>query len=576
MNMDHDHPQFFAHTQAQQPLPPSARSIRSLHSSTPFSEPEGASPSPLPGQARVTNDVLQCIHGLKHLDDQQILDLLRVARGPGTNGAPYPPPFRPHADAVPDRFSVSTIDSRASSYLSIPSRAPSIFSNPRDSVSTTDTRWSCYTSASRLSQAPVVTTAKKFGCTFCDKTLKTKAYWKSHEEEFHEQAQRWKCPDCDQWFNAGKRFREHHYKCHACEKCEQSKDIGPGHPRKPSTCVKRAMHPMHNKDAWGCGFCAKLLGSWEERCDHVAQHFEDGASKSDWKFTNVITALLQQSQIANAWNNLLMAKHGDSQNWPHFTWDPKKTVSFTKYNKLRFELEQSWDGRPSDVDNLTQQLYELGTLEVKKEKTESIVMEAEVEAKVAPPSNDIDMEISVEPEYTRPPLPAPTPYQQPHWDAPSQETLKASNSSQLILPATTYVDSSFSQSLSNEFSQSTLFDSSFFNDPQLHQFDQMPSFMDYTTNELPPMNQIDPNRFSNQMSSPYMPPATPAPEPPPQTPTSQRVRLVSIASRRQQAPPPPPPKDRVPSQMGIRRIPDNPSRHASLASTSWHNEDQWG
>ncbi|KAF2493475.1 hypothetical protein BU16DRAFT_80963 [Lophium mytilinum] len=403
MNMDRDQPQFFAHP-ASQPLQNSSRSIRSLHNSTPFSEPEGASPSPHPNQARVTNDVLQCIHGLKHLDDQQILDLLRVAR---------------------DRFSISTIDSRASSYLSLPSRAPSIFSNPRDSVSTTDTRWSCYTSASRMSQAPSVTAAKKFGCTFCDKTLKTKAYWKSHEEEFHEQAQRWKCPDCDQWFNAGKRFREHHYKCHACEQCEQSKDVGPGHPRKPSTCVKKAMHPMHNKDAWGCGFCAKLLASWEERCDHIAQHFEDGAAKSDWKFTNVITALLQQSRISVAWNNYLATKHGESSYWPSFSWDPKKTASFTKYNRLRFALEDSWDPRTFDVNNLIQQTYELGAVESREQKTEPVLEIDVVEAKIVP-SNDIEMEmeISVEHEYRGPSHIDPPQYQQPHWEAPSQETLK--------------------------------------------------------------------------------------------------------------------------------------------------------
>lgn len=125
----------------------------------------------------------------------------------------------------PDRSSMSTLGSRASSYLSVPSsRVPSMMSDPRSSVASTDSSFTHYSAASsRLSTASsrlsTISTAstpapKNFACTFCDKALKSKPYWKSHEEEFHEQRLTWRCPDCEQIFHAGKRFREHHTKLH--------------------------------------------------------------------------------------------------------------------------------------------------------------------------------------------------------------------------------------------------------------------------------------------------------------------------------------------------------------------------
>jgi hypothetical protein len=120
---------------------------------------------------------------------------------------------------------MSTLGSRASSYLSVPSsRVPSMLSDPRSSIASTDSSFTHYSAASsRLSTASsrlsTISTAstpapKNFACTFCDKALKSKPYWKSHEEEFHEQRLTWRCPDCEQIFHAGKRFREHHTKLH--------------------------------------------------------------------------------------------------------------------------------------------------------------------------------------------------------------------------------------------------------------------------------------------------------------------------------------------------------------------------
>jgi hypothetical protein len=210
------------------------RPRRSLQSTTPLSSvTESVTSSPRhSGQNQFAPQLFDHVNALKHLDDQQILQLLSVARNGGqSNNSPggalfahaYPDGMRRSAA---DRSSMSTVGSRASSYLSVPSsRVPSMMSDPRSSIASTDSSFTHYSAASsRLSTASsnrlsTISTAstpapKNFACTFCDKALKSKPYWKSHEEEFHEQRLTWRCPDCEQIFHAGKRFREHHTKLH--------------------------------------------------------------------------------------------------------------------------------------------------------------------------------------------------------------------------------------------------------------------------------------------------------------------------------------------------------------------------
>jgi hypothetical protein len=112
---------------------------------------------------------------------------------------------------------------------------------------------------------------------------------------------------------------------------------------------------MHDKDAWGCGFCASLLTTWEERCEHIALHFEEKRSK--WNFTNVILGLLKQPDVSQAWSTTLTQKHGEEQNWPQFTWESKKC------NRLRYKLETKWDTRMFDIEKLVQETYELAEIE---------------------------------------------------------------------------------------------------------------------------------------------------------------------------------------------------------------------
>lgn len=185
--------------------------------------------------------------------------------------------------------------------------------------------------------------AKSYACTFCDQTFKHRAYWLTHEEELHEQPRRWTCPDCYRSFFAEKKYRKHHYESHGCTTCALKKDAErsltatercsvqgviegkEGKPVRSKTCAEKSMLRVHNKKAYGCGFCITLCRSWSERCEHVARHFEAGSTKSDWCFTNVVKSLLLQSELATVWEKFMSREHGtDRAAWPNFVWDRRE------------------------------------------------------------------------------------------------------------------------------------------------------------------------------------------------------------------------------------------------------------
>ncbi|KAF2874444.1 hypothetical protein BDV95DRAFT_332938 [Massariosphaeria phaeospora] len=580
------------------------RPRRSLQSSTPLSSvSESASPSPrLSGQGSL--EVIDHVNALKHLDDKQILFLLEAAR----NG-----------DRMrilgPDRSSMSTLGSR-SSYLSVPSsRVTSMLSDPRSSIASTDSSFTHYsaassrlsTASSRLSTISTTSAPKNFACTFCDKALKSKPYWKSHEEEFHEQRLTWRCPDCEQIFHAGKRFREHHTKLHGCENCKQPRESGQPTSRKASPCVKKYEIVMHDKDAWGCGFCEALLGTWEERCEHIAMHFEDKRTK--WNFTSVIMGLMKQPDITQAWNVLLSKRHGDQQNWPRFTWESKKC------NRLRYKLETKWDIRMFDVEKLVQETYDLAEIEPNDivpepvpepilDPTESVEQTETVDCKLetfdfVPDSqrlqsshglsSDHNTLMDLDPVETTPHIPHQS-LHQAQWPVStdmSQGSLSAND------PMGTFSDFSasmtavapdFSQPVTHGFHQPSWPNSGFVSTPDLVGFQQHGGFMNYNTTPKEVVS-VPTSQYANFSQYPRQ-------SVPPNflhysgSTNSRRYqpKLVNIpgSSHRisqQDHPPPPPPKDdnRF-SRIIMRRRPSNISQHTVISQRDigWNDEVNWG
>ncbi|KAF2259760.1 hypothetical protein CC78DRAFT_571676 [Lojkania enalia] len=579
------------------------RPRRSLQSSTPLSSvSESASPSPRPlsSQAQLTPEVIDHINGLKHLDDKQIFLLLEAAR----NGDRM---------RLPDRSSISSLGSRSSSYLSVPSsRVTSMLSDPRSSIASTDTSFSSFTAASsrlstassRLSTISTTSSPKNFACTFCDKALKSKPYWKSHEEEFHEQRLTWRCPDCEQIFHAGKRFREHHTKLHGCENCKQPRESGQPTSRKASPCVKKYEIVMHDKDAWGCGFCGCLLTTWEERCEHIALHFEEKRSK--WNFTNVILGLLKQADVAQAWNLFISQRHGEQQNWPKFTWESKKC------NRLRYKLETKWDPRGFDIEKLVSETYDLAEIEPNeiteptevvepvdckpetfecKPETFDFVSEQNTQLPTDNSLMDLDPAEATQ-SIPQPSLQQPTlePAQWPVSTDMSQNNMSTDNDMNTFEGFSTSMaamTTDFSQPVSQSYHQPSWPSAGFVSTPDLVSFQQPSAYMNYTPKEVVPVptsqyanftqfpRQSVPPNFLHHSNS---------------TNSSRRwtPKLINISSpshrashshSHQDQPPPPPPKDdhRF-SRMSMRRRPSNISQHTVVPhrDIGWNDEVNWG
>ncbi|PVH92367.1 hypothetical protein DM02DRAFT_281407 [Periconia macrospinosa] len=590
------------------------RPRRSLQNSTPLSSvTESASPSPrLSGNAAsLTPEVIDHINGLKHLDDKSILLLLEAARSGDRMRIPGP-----------DRSSMSTLGSRASSYLSVPSSRASILSDPRSSIASTDSSFTHYsaassrlsTASSRLSTISNTSAPKNFACTFCDKALKSKPYWKSHEEEFHEQRLTWRCPDCEQIFHAGKRFREHHTKLHGCENCKQPRESGQPTSRKASPCVKKYEIVMHDKDAWGCGFCACLLSTWEERCEHIAMHFEE--KKNKWNFTNVILGLLKQSDVSESWNRLMNQRHGEEQNWPRLTWESKKC------NRLRYKLETKWDTRVFDVDKIVADTYDLAEIEpndVPEPVTESTPEVPEltdgsdiVDCKMEPFdfSNDQRLHSSHGlggPEQALMDLDPVDPPQSMHQDMHTSQWPVSSDMSQAAMSQTTMTGDNgmgaftdfnthltpmatdFSQPMNHQGFQSNWPNAGFASTPDLVNFQQPTSYMNYNTAPKEVVS-VPTSQYANYAQFPRqsVPPNFMHQAPDPRDSRRFVPKLISIPSSSRPSssaamdhPPPPPPKDQHTnrfSRMIMRRRPSNISQHTvvSQRDIGWNDELQWG
>ncbi|KAF2843764.1 hypothetical protein M501DRAFT_985857 [Patellaria atrata CBS 101060] len=177
-----------------------------------------------------------------------------------------------------------------------------------------------------------------FTCTSCEVKFTRKWDWKHHEEEYHERWRKWPCPDCIQVFFSENKLRQHHRMAHNCEKCPHAKG---------------AVVLLEKKSAWGCGFCGVPLSTWEERCNHIAAHFEQREGKEKWEYGRVIMGLLSQPEVRPVWEALIFRLHGERDPWfGYFKWD-KKSVG-----KALEDLEYN---RPTrDIEHLVQTAYNIG------------------------------------------------------------------------------------------------------------------------------------------------------------------------------------------------------------------------
>ena len=171
--------------------------------------------------------------------------------------------------------------------------------------------------------------------------------WKKHMNNFHEPGKKaWQCSvnDCFQIFDKAKNFCQHHRKEHGC--------------RKSCTHADSAKKKDMNKRAFACGCesCQSLLFSWDEWRDHVAQHMENGMTKSQWQYNTLFRNLLRRPEVHPHWETLVAEGVFPYNVLSRFTWRPRNTGHL----KTQLEYMNSSD-LLKDASHLVLQAYENGT-----------------------------------------------------------------------------------------------------------------------------------------------------------------------------------------------------------------------
>lgn len=147
---------------------------------------------------------------------------------------------------------------------------------------------------------------RPFQCTFCSDTFNTKYDWQRHEKALHLPVDRWICapqgglaevngtnvcvfcqaPDAD-----STHLETHDYLACRERLAEQRTFARKDHLRQHLRLTHNVdYHPT--MDQWRdslthlnsrCGFCNAKFHTWQERVDHVADHFKKGADMIQWK-----------------------------------------------------------------------------------------------------------------------------------------------------------------------------------------------------------------------------------------------------------------------------------------------------
>ncbi|KAG5745110.1 hypothetical protein H9Q70_012200 [Fusarium xylarioides] len=147
---------------------------------------------------------------------------------------------------------------------------------------------------------------RKFPCTFCCDSFRTKYDWARHEKSLHLNLQGWRCAPFGGTVMSSETGRAH---CAYCNVLDPSTEHLDSH--DDNICQKQGRPIFSRKDhliqhlrlvhhvdtlplidSWKdegppvssrCGFCDTQMQTWQERVDHLTKHFRKGATMDDWK-----------------------------------------------------------------------------------------------------------------------------------------------------------------------------------------------------------------------------------------------------------------------------------------------------
>ena len=144
-----------------------------------------------------------------------------------------------------------------------------------------------------------------FQCTFCADSFPSKYDWQRHEKSLHLALERWVCsPNGGVVQVAGQAVcifcrmpdpTNEHLETHNFIACQEKTLIERTFYRKDH--VRQHLKLLHGAkfdplmESWksmmsdiksACGFCPSVFSTWEQRADHLAAHFKNGADMSGW------------------------------------------------------------------------------------------------------------------------------------------------------------------------------------------------------------------------------------------------------------------------------------------------------
>ncbi|KAJ4361202.1 hypothetical protein N0V95_002084 [Ascochyta clinopodiicola] len=188
----------------------------------------------------------------------------------------------------------------------------------------------------RAPKAAVEDVPRLFQCTFCTDRFKSKYDWSRHEKSLHLSLEKWICAPLGEVVadtTTGKS------KCVYCDALEPSKDHLATH--NHSACEEKGIESrtfyrkdhlrqhlrlMHgckmtaNMDSWKseaqyvksrCGFCDMDFDRWQDRIDHLAKEFRNGADMKKWKGCRGLDASVAMN-VTNAMPPYLIANETKS------------------------------------------------------------------------------------------------------------------------------------------------------------------------------------------------------------------------------------------------------------------------
>ncbi|KAL5598275.1 hypothetical protein FOBRF1_012068 [Fusarium oxysporum] len=143
-----------------------------------------------------------------------------------------------------------------------------------------------------------------FECTFCTEKFRKKYDWQRHEKSIHLGLERWLCraeepvslhpetgkPCCV--LCSREEPDKEHIQTHNPSACEERVFNRKDHLRQHLRLVHRADFVSWSMDFWKdtifevrsrCGFCDFMFDTWQDRVDHLAEHFKIGHTMAAWK-----------------------------------------------------------------------------------------------------------------------------------------------------------------------------------------------------------------------------------------------------------------------------------------------------